>query len=149
MSQILKVASVLTLAALTLAFAACNKSAPENTAQTQTGAAPADQTQDPAASANLAPVAAQPATYDQQAPNSNYQQVPNYSNNDSRNYSSRNSRASRSRDSRDYRSRDSRDYPDSGNYNDGGSYARFVDSQSLSHKPLMTRAWQLRFGQLR
>src|ERR1700676_2524428 len=66
MSQIRKMAPVLTLAAaslaLTFALAGCNKSAPNNTAQTQPGAAPANQ--DPAASANLAPVAAQPATYD-------------------------------------------------------------------------------------
>ena len=114
MSQISKMAPVLILAAaslaLTFAFAGCNKS-PDNTAQTQPGAAPADQSQDPAASANLAPVAAQPATYDQQAPNSNYQQAPNYSNNDSRNYSDRDSR------SRDSRSRDSRD--SGSNYNDG------------------------------
>jgi hypothetical protein len=132
MSQ--KMAPFLTLVAasfaLTFASAGCNKSAPDNTAQTQSGAAPANQTQDPAASANLAPVAAQPATYDQQAPNSNYQQAPNNSNNDSRNYSNRDSR---SRDSRDYRNRDSRDYPDSGNYNEGnyndsGSYDDSYDN---------------------
>src|SRR6202047_3391718 len=132
MSQISKMAPVLTLAAaslaLTFAFAGCNKS-PDTTAHTQPGAAPAEQSQDPAASANLAPVAAQPATYDQQAPNSNYQQAPNYSNNDSRNYSNRDPRnyrsrdsRDRSRDSRDYSTRDSRDSPDSGNYNDAGSY---------------------------
>ncbi len=58
MSQISKMAPILALAAaslaLTFAFAGCNKSAPDNTAQTQPGAAPADQNQDPAASANLA-----------------------------------------------------------------------------------------------
>jgi hypothetical protein len=122
MSQISKTAPVLALAAaslaLTFAFSGCNKSAPSS-AQTQPGAAPADQSQDPAASANLAPVAAPPATYDQQAPNSNYQQQPNYSNNDSRNYSSRDSR---SRDSRDYRNRDSRDYRDSGSNYNAGNY---------------------------
>src|ERR1700693_5534238 len=120
MSQISKMAPVLTLAAaslaLTFAFAGCNKS-PDNTAQTQPGAAPAGQSQDPAASANLAPVSAQPATYDQQAPNanpqrapnSNYQQQPNYSNNDSRNYPNRDSR-------------DSGSHYNDGNYNDSGSY---------------------------
>src|SRR3979411_470938 len=136
MSQVSKMASnmpvVLLLSAaalaLTFAFAGCNKSAP-NSAQTQPGAAPADQSQDPAASANLAPVAAQPATYDQQGPNSNYQQPPNsnyrqaansnyqqqpnYSNNAPRHYSNRDARP---RDSRNYRKRS---YRDSANYNDG------------------------------
>src|ERR1700681_444002 len=128
MSQISKMALVLVLAAaslaLTFAFAGCNKSAP-NSAQTQPGAAPADQVQDPAASANLAPVAAQPATYDQQAANSNYQQAPssdyqqqpNSSNNDSRSYSNRDSRSRNSRDSRNPDSRDSANYND-GSYND-------------------------------